>query len=1474
MESENKCVICEQSLCGSDVFTVTKKGLNTLVQSSKERNDGKVVFFEAQSHLKLHVKCRKEYTRQDSINKYLRLQESDTSKVKGCDASPVKNKLRSKDLLDVREKCLFCLHEISEATFKEERKKPKDKRHKISKVTTITSRDTIIKAAQERNDEWGNAVKKRVENVIDLVAADAVYHQKCFTTFLQSSAQSKKRPGRPLDEDITELMNRIFQVMEESDECQWTIEELIELAGGCEYVPNEKSVKARLKEKYADEVILVNTHKRNSTVCFKHTGYKILTGAWYEERKSNENEERLRIVQAAADIVCEDIRSQFYETGMYPPTDNFLGDVETAIPNTLKTFLDAVIMKKKKSTGIVKKKCASIAHQIIGATRPRSFLSPLLLGLAVFLHRKFESKNLITTLANLGMCASYKDVQFFQATSLEYVQENVKEGAFAQYVFDNADFNANTLDGLNTIHVIGGIKCITPKDAIMPQPIMSKKTTLPTTKEVAEYGQIQMKPFEGGCGELKKFEFENLHENEQLQFDSKFISVADCLWFVGKYLDIPNIGSWNGFMQEVTKQNNFQVSEVLYLPFINLPPSSYDGLHTAICTAIENCLSMGQKTCIITFDQPLYMKAKDIACTLEEPQRSSVVIRLGGFHLLMSFLGCIGYIMSGSGLKDILSLVYASNTVDKMLEGRAYSRALRGHHLMHLALAKLILSEVDISKNESDAVISLLNNFKNCVPNIHTFEDNEDVLSLTNKFQIKIQEFEEKGKTAQLWVQYFTMVSLLKNFIRSERTGDWNLHLNCVKEMIPFFHACGHFAYAKSCHIYLQDMVDMKSRVDPIEYEKFSAESLFTIRRSEKYWAGVWSDMTIEQTLMKTMKSIGGLTHGRGMTESVMSKWILSMPTTNMVCDAIEKFSQTSCVSSDQHTEMRDSRMGRDDKDVSKIFEYLCLHSPFPETKFLMSLTSGIVGDESVNCYKAYEVGKKAESKVFGKTLKDLKLRRGDRVLSISTMTSAVKIRDTIVPVDPLLLFQRISILKTSESELQEYLKFELSPFPLSMFNEHGMRKTQKSKLYELFKHASEDVQYDEKIILENSTVIIDGGFLLHRVIWRQGVLYSDICTSYISYVKKHYGTRVVVVFDGYSVTGTSTKVAERQRRSAIQQSIDVVVSEDIAVSISQDKFLGNDKNKASLISLLSLKMIEESFEVKVAKDDADTKIIQTAVEIACSSPTMQAVVVGEDIDLLVLMAALTPLHCELFFLKPGKQNIETRIYSTKHLQVNLRDHILFLHAFSGCDSTSALFNKGKVHIFKLVNRHKNFEDVIAVFNDPHSSHDAVHKAGCKFFMAVYGAPEKCTSLNEYRYQCFCRYAAKQRMNLASLPPTEDAARQHSYRVYHQVQLWQGVEKTPESWGWRKMDKILCPNPTNIAAAPDALLKMISCKCTKGCGSSCGCKKMGLKCSTICSYCQGISCLNKQPCDDSEDDSEDDIEEIPDNLVEIMDNED
>lgn len=63
-----------------------------------------------------------------------------------------------------------------------------------------------------------------------------------------------------------------------------------------------------------------------------------------------------------------------------------------------------------------------------------------------------------------------------------------------------------------------------------------------------------------------------------------------------------------------------------------------------------------------------------------------------------------------------------------------------------------------------------------------------------------------------------------------------------------------------------------------------------------------------------------------------------------------------------------------------------------------------------------------------------------------------------------------------------------------------------------------------ENIYITNGKNGIDGGFLLHTVIWQIRQRFELISESYITYLKKLFGTDQIVVFDGYQVMKTMQK--------------------------------------------------------------------------------------------------------------------------------------------------------------------------------------------------------------------------------------------------------------------------------------------------------------------------------------------------------------
>ena len=106
---------------------------------------------------------------------------------------------------------------------------------------------------------------------------------------------------------------------------------------------------------------------------------------------------------------------------------------------------------------------------IVAAARPRSFNSSLQLGTSIYSHRKLGSKNVVNVLHKLGFCALYEETWRYELSAVMQQNDKIFDKSFCQFAFDNAHFNAATVDGLNTMHVIGDIRCVIPAISVSPR---------------------------------------------------------------------------------------------------------------------------------------------------------------------------------------------------------------------------------------------------------------------------------------------------------------------------------------------------------------------------------------------------------------------------------------------------------------------------------------------------------------------------------------------------------------------------------------------------------------------------------------------------------------------------------------------------------------------------------------------------------------------------------------------------------------------------------------------------------------------------------------------------------------------------------------------------------------------------------------------------------------------------------------------
>ena len=217
----------------------------------------------------------------------------------------------------------------------------------------------------------------------------------------------------------------------------------------------------------------------------------------------------------------------------------------------------------------------------------------------------------------------------------------------------------------------------------------------------------------------------------------------------------------------------------------------------------------GQGYVVFTADQQLYRVALHVQWN-DPITFKNVILRLGGMHTLMSYIGCVGTLMDNSGLTELLSGQFAG--VQKMLSGKKFPENVRALQM----LAEELLRPVFLSHD------------------IQTMKDLMDILD----------GFSQRSKTTQLWVDCIIRpVLVMMKFIRAERESDWPLHIKAVEEMMPLFFAAGHHNYARYGLYYLRSMEAM-----PVEVLQHFLKGSHTMHHKAGMCNGIWTDMAIETT--------------------------------------------------------------------------------------------------------------------------------------------------------------------------------------------------------------------------------------------------------------------------------------------------------------------------------------------------------------------------------------------------------------------------------------------------------------------------------------------------------------------------------------------------------------------------------------------------------------------------------------------------
>lgn len=213
---------------------------------------------------------------------------------------------------------------------------------------------------------------------------------------------------------------------------------------------------------------------------------------------------------------------------------------------------------------------------------------------------------------------------------------------------------------------------------------------------------------------------------------------------------------------------------------------------------------------------------------------------------------------------------------------------------------------------------------------------------------------------------------------------------------------------------------------------------------------------------------------------------------------------------SEQHKESTFCRQKRDFTDINLIIDYLASKKPFlGNPRVLRSISTGITAASCVNVDDVVNVGNKISSKMTGSSVQDFTPRRREQCV-LMTEKEHPGSKKKMGNIDQNVLFQRMVVVLTSKKEehsFPSYFKYELSSFPVSLFSSNwNLRDAKKS---ELAKSIAEMTKYDpskEEISNEDERkVVLDGGWLLHKIPWKKEESYLSIYEHYYQYVSNKY---------------------------------------------------------------------------------------------------------------------------------------------------------------------------------------------------------------------------------------------------------------------------------------------------------------------------------------------------------------------------------
>ena len=687
---------------------------------------------------------------------------------------------------------------------------------------------------------------------------------------------------------------------------------------------------------------------------------------------------------------------------------------------------------------------------------------------------------------------------------------------------------------------------------------------------------------------------------------------------------------------------------------------------------------------------------------------------LGGLHIEMAMLSMLGKWLEGSGWSGALveANIATSGRAEAMLSASHVKRTRYAHQV---TVASLHVLQHTAYHNY-------------CT----TLEESEIPLNYTAWCGVKAQQHPQ----FYYWSIVMELQLLMNMYIQSLREGNFNLYIDTLNELVPWFFALNHVHYARWLPVHIRDMVALKN-MHPSVHDEFQKGN-FVVQRSTHAFSCMALDQSHEQS-KKCIKGDGGVV---GLTEdpAALRRWMLAGPEIARVVSEFEESMDDGKVVT-RHHEQTPHHQAAFAKDVNSLLATFSeLGNPFLEcSEELLTLDTKAIMNESAvkSILSAKQLGIQQHEAFVTDRIINSKLpitdtlTRNNLVLfhNQSDKKSSKSLFKTTTLKKDCQLFSRLYIAcQSRESDLEQFFAHENQPVPPSLSCSGRLRIGTKSDLLSCLEALGTDVACD--YLAGVTARIIDGAAIVNM---RKPKLvrtftfgeYAD--NNLIPFLKSQLVDveRLDVVWDRYLPNSLKQQArmvrGEGSRRRVLDNTI---------IPTNWSGFLHNNANKKELFCFLSDKItkinvhnkeiytthLDKVLSANIAHnelkdeiepcnhEEADTRMLLHGAH-AARHGHRKVVLRTVDTDVLVLaIAQMNNLQLSELWLEFGVGK-SYRVIPAHSIAIKIGSEkasaLPFFHAFTGCDTTSAFASRGKKTAWDIWNV---FPDITPTFSTLSSS--------------------------------------------------------------------------------------------------------------------------------------------------------------------------